>query len=71
MRLDGFEWTIFVIPFLLFWVAPALFVASSARKKERSYWGFLAISLVIGWIIPALIVLALKKPSQGSLNSGQ
>lgn len=63
MRMDGFEWTLFVVPFLLFWVVPAFFVASGAKSKERSYWGFLIISLIIGWIIPALIVLAIKKPS--------
>jgi hypothetical protein len=64
MRLEGFEWTLIVIPFLLFWVAPAFFVAAGAQRKERSYWGFLVISLIIGWIIPALIVLAIKGPSK-------
>lgn len=66
MRMDGLEWTIFIVPFLLFWVLPAFFVASGAKGKERSYWGFLLISLLIGWIIPALIVLALKRPSQSN-----
>lgn len=69
--MDGFEWTIFVVPFLLFWVIPAFFVAAGARNKERSYWGFLAISLIIGWVIPALIVLAIKKPAAPSANSSQ
>lgn len=61
--MDGLEWTILVVPFLLFWVLPAFFVASGARGKDRSYWGFLLISLIIGWIIPALIVLAIKRPT--------
>lgn len=70
MRLEGWEWMIWVAPFLLFWVLPAFFVASGARGKERSYWGFLLISLIIGWVIPALIVLAIKKPilPNGSSN---
>jgi hypothetical protein len=64
MRMGGLEWTIFVVPFLLIWVLPAFFVASGARGKERSYWGFLLISLIVGWLIPALVVLAIKRPTQ-------
>jgi hypothetical protein len=64
MRMDGFEWTLFVVPFIIFWVLPAFFVANAARNKDRSYWGFLLISLLIGWVIPSLIVLALKRPGR-------
>ena len=57
----GFEWTMIVFPVLIFWVIPAFIVASVAKRKGRSWVGFLFFSLVIGWLIPGLIIATVKK----------
>ena len=57
----GLEWTVIVFPVLFFWVIPAFVVASFAKRKGRSYAGFLFFSLVIGWLIPGLIIATVKK----------
>jgi hypothetical protein len=59
--IQGSEWMLIVVPIVLFWIIPAFVVASIAKSKDRSYFGFLFFSLLVGWVITGLIVLAVKK----------